>query len=260
MNLRPSIAGIVVLAATLANAQHVAASPVAYELSGGGVGWSTDLTANLNYGPAGGGGFSVDAWVGPLSLDVTNLRTDTTTVQTVYCTDIFDDYQPGGVYQLGLLSQTVSLTIANRVDALLSHVTPTDAIQGAALQAAIWKLENDPGNTNIASGIFSLSPDGITGNSANYQALIAQADIYLDNVISGSWRAQPGTVVREYIVAAGGGRNQTFSFLSPATANIPEPVSAVLLCGGLAALIGLRRRRVAASPEEHHAQQHKDRQ
>jgi hypothetical protein len=242
MNLRPFLAGMALLGAILADTQATA-SPVTYQLSGGGVSWSTDLTANINYRPAGGGGFSVDAWVGPLSLSVTNLRNNSTDTQTVYCTDIFDDYRSGGVYQLGLLSQTVSLTIANRIDALLSHVTPTDAIEGAAVQAAIWKLENDPGNDNIASGIFSISPDGITGGGAVYQKFIAQTDSYLDKISSGSWRVQPGTKVREYIAAVGGGPNQNFSYLSPAAANIPELASLALLGGGLAVLVGLRRRR-----------------
>lgn len=242
MNLRPSLAIMALLGAMLADTQAVAA-PVTYQLSGGGVGWSTDLTANINYSPAGGGGFSVDAWVGPLSLTVTNLGNNTTDNQTVYCTDIFDDYRSGGVYQLGLLSQTVSLTIADRIDALLSHVTPTDAVEGAAVQAAIWKLENDPGNDNIASGIFSISPDGITGGGAVYQAFIAQTDTYLDKVSSGAWRVQPGTKVRQYIAAPGGGPNQNFSYLSPDVASIPEPASLALLGGGLAVLIGLRLRR-----------------
>jgi hypothetical protein len=243
MNLRPSLAVLAALmGAILADSQAVA-SPVTYQLSGGGVSWSTDLTANINYSPAGGGGFSIDPWVGPLSLSVTNLRNNTTDNQTVYCTDIFDDYRSGGVYQLGLLSQTVSLTSADRIDALLSHVRPTDAIEGAAVQAAIWKLENDPGNDNIASGIFSISPDGITGNGAVYQAFIAQTDTYLDKVDSGLWRVQPGTKVRQYIAAPGSGPNQSFSYLSPAAANIPEPASLALLCGGLAVLVKLRLRR-----------------
>jgi hypothetical protein len=242
MNLRPLIAVIALCGAALAG-PHAIASPVTYLLAGGGVGWSTDLTATINYSPAGGGGFSVDAWVGPLSLSVTNLGSNTTDTQMVYCTDIFDDYRSGGIYLLGLLSQTVSLTIADRIDALLSHVTPTDAIEGAALQAAIWKVENDPGNYNIQTGVFSIAPDGITGDGTEYQAFILQADTYLDNIASGAWQFQQGTTVLQYTADPAGGPNQSFAFLEPAAHSTPEPASLALLGTGAAALIGLRRRR-----------------
>jgi hypothetical protein len=244
MNLRHLIAATALLAAATATTP-VVASPVTYQLSGGGVSWSTDLTANINYSPVGGGGFSEDVWVGPLSLTVTNLSNSTSIVQTVYCTDIFDDYESGGTYRLGLLSQTAGQTTANKVDALLSHVTPNGAIEGAALQAVIWKLENNPGNNSITSGIFSISPDGITGNGANYQAFIADANTYLRNVNSGVWRPEAGTTVLQYTVAPGGEPNQTFSFLSTdPPVNTPEPASLALLGSGMVALVGMRRRLV----------------
>jgi hypothetical protein len=242
MKLLPLLAPVALFASVLAG-PYAMAAPVAYQLAGGGVGWSTDLTANINYSPAGGGGFSEDAWVGPLSLNVTNLGNNTTDTQVVYCTDIFDDYRSGGIYQLGLLTQTVSLTTADRIDALLSHVTPTTAIEGAALQASIWKVENDPGNYNIQNGIFSITPDGITGNGAEYQAFITQADVYLANIESGAWQSQPGTTVLQYTADPAGGPNQSFAFLEPAMHSTPEPASLAVLGSGVVALIGLRRRR-----------------
>lgn len=241
MKLRPSIA-VLALCGAISASPHAIAAPIMYQLNGGGVGWSTDLTATINYSPTGGGGFSVDAWVGPLSLSVTNLGNNTTDTQMVYCTDIFDDYRAGGIYVLGLLNQTVSLTIADRIDALLSNVTPTDAIEGAALQAAIWKVENDPGDYNIQSGVFSIAPDGITGDGAEYQAFIAQANIYLDNIGSGAWQFQPGTTVLQYTADPDGAPSQSFSFLAPAAHNTPEPASLALLGTGVIALLGLRRR------------------
>jgi hypothetical protein len=241
MSLRHLIAATVLLGAAAATAPAVAA-PVTYQLSGGGVSWSTDLTANINYNPIGGGGFSEDVWVGPLSLTVTNLSNNTSTVQSVYCTDIFDDYISGGDYRLGSLSQTLGVATANKVDALLSHVTPANAIEGAAVQAVIWKLENNPGNDIITSGIFSINPDGITGNGANYQAFITDANTYLKDVNDGTWRPTAGTTVMQYTVAPGNGPDQTFAFLTDPPINAPEPASLALLGTGMVALFGTRRR------------------
>ena len=112
------------------------------------------------------------------------------------------------------------------------------------MQAAIWKLENDPGSDTITSGIFSISPDGITGGGATYQAFVIQTDTYLDNVNNGTWQIQPGSVVQQYTVAPGAGPNQTFAFLSSdPPAKIPEPAALAVLSTGLTALIGLSRRR-----------------
>lgn len=237
-----SAAALVALSLVARSAQ---ADPATYTLTDGPGFVSNDLIMSVNYNPAGGGGFSVDAYVGPLALNVTNNVTNLTTTMTVYCTDIFDDYNPGGVYSLGALSDTLASTVkVEQIGALLSHVTPgvtlgygSAAEAGAAMQASIWAIENEPGTSGytIDSGVFSVS-----GGDANDPIFQSDASSFLTNVASGTWTATPGDLVDQYEVVAGGAPNQRFSYLDPPAA-APEPGAIFLLGAGLLGLAGVRR-------------------
>jgi hypothetical protein len=107
------------------------------------------------------------------------------------------------------------------------------------LQAAIWKVDFDPGNYDIQHGIFSISPDGLTGDNATYQAFIALADSYLASVSNGTFHAKGGTIVKQYTgTSPSGAKDQSFVVV-----NAPEPASLALLASGFVALAGLRRHR-----------------
>jgi len=221
---------------------------------------SGDLIGSINYSGTPTVTYNNNVYIGPLNMDVTNETTLVTTTQTVYCTDIFDEFKAGGLYTLSATSLTSYLTSqlgnsanatikVQQINALLSNAAPTNQVTGAAIQAAIWEIENETGVTgySLANGLFTASVD-----AGNQTAFAADATSYLSNVsgtngTNGTWQPTGADSVWEYVVAQGQNSNQTFGFLATTGGGnnvpLPEPTTLTVLGLGLAGLVVARRRK-----------------
>jgi hypothetical protein len=173
-------------------------------------------------------------YVGPLNMTATDLATNISSQLTVYCTDIFDTYSSSSGYTLSSTSLTsrLGVTKTNQISALLSHASATDAAAGAAIQAAIWAIENEPGVTgyNVTQPLLTVSVDSSTTSFATDVATYL-ADISGTTGSNGIWQPIPGQAVDEFVIGPGFGRNQSFAFLDPTP--VPEPATLGLLGIGL---------------------------
>jgi hypothetical protein len=257
------------LAAAFVAGPAYATPPTLYQITDG-VGFTNgDLIGSINYignppnyPPV---TFNGNVYIGPLNMQVTNESTKVAIQQTVYCTDIFDDYISGGLYTVSPTNLTGQLTAElgsatdagikiKQINALLSHASPTNQPAGAAIQAAIWEIENEPGVTgySLATGKFTASVD-----SGNQPAFAADAATDLANVTgttgdNGIWQPTSGETLEEFVVAEGQGANQSFSFLALPSSSFdvpaPEPASLSVLGLGVLGLAAIRRRRPSKHP------------
>ena len=129
----------------------ISAGPVfatPYTLSDGTAGLTTgDIIGTVVYN--GVPHLAEGAYIGPLHMTVTDDATNMSVQQIVYCTDIFDVYKPGGIYDLSTtsLAARIGAIKTQQVNALLKNVVVTDNNSGAALQADIWEIIDEPGTT-----------------------------------------------------------------------------------------------------------------
>ena len=186
---------------------------------------------------------SEHVFVGPLEMTVTDTAIPSSIQQTLYCTDIFHDFVSGGLYNRSSssLSGRIGSPKTDQINALLSNAPQNDANAGAAVQAAIWEIENEPGTTgyNVSTGELTVAIDGSPAGFAS--------DVATDllNVTNGTWLPQAGVSVWEYVPI--NGANQSFGYLALSGGGgdipVPEPATLGILGLGMLGVAATRRKR-----------------
>jgi hypothetical protein len=207
----------------------------------------TDTTLGINAEPAGSGG---------ISISVTDSTKNTTSTMTVWCSDISNYLGTPASYTLDTLSSDIGQanynyldsTKVNQVNALLTAmssglINPVNATTSAALQAAIWEVIYQSGDSgyNVTTGNFFIGADG-----DNVATVEADANLYLSYVTSGTWLPNTNDTVEQFQPAPFGANDQTLIYLGVNSTGqqqgIPEPGSLGLLASGLVGFAALRRR------------------
>lgn len=243
--MRASRTAWIVLALFAALSTSAKAAPVTYSLSylpGGEVpslarGWENVTIHDTARD------FSEPGAAGPATLRVRNLQTGNTLPLELLCTDVFTYYVSPGTYTLGRLADTLHDTVkVGQIEALIQHglTRATDDASAAALQVAVWEIENEPGDSGygITGGQFYITGYG----GALDRRMLADAATDLNAVELGAWKPDPGWVVMQFEPVTGprGYPNQSFAYIAPTPA--PEPRTLVLLGVGAVVTAFARRR------------------
>ena len=211
----------------------------------------TDLTGWVSFN----GGAAEHVYVGPLNMTVTDTQPPGGSIQqTVYCTDIFDNFVAGGDYNLvpnGLA--TLGSVKLGQINALLAHTSPTGGVGGAAVQAAIWEIMNEPVvyNYSVQQPLFEATLD--SPNDPAFQSTVATDLLKVSGTngsgTDGTWQPDPTAEIDEYMPVTGQ-QNQSFGFITSSNggneAPLPEPGTLGLFGLGAVGLAAVRRRRRAS--------------
>lgn len=228
-----------------------------YKLSADPGGLTTgDLQGWVTYTPIPNNPPTLDehVFVGPLNMSVTDLAIPSTIQQTLWCTDIFDTFAPNGNYNLSNSGLNgLGAIKVGQINALLAYapISPQygadPAAGGAAIQAAIWEIENETANFgyDVTAPKLKVSVDTDAGNFGN------DVMLFLSNVsgtigTDGIWQPDNTQTVMEY-VPTNPANNQSFGFLQLSGGGksipTPEPASLLVLGGAFVGLAAVRRKK-----------------
>jgi hypothetical protein len=216
-------------------------------------------TMNQSYtaqiqGPASpftGGGLNV--YEGPITFNVTD-ATGTHNI-TAFCVDLFDDiglgpFSPGLKYQTDTLTTTrdtngqhlgtvISATKLTQINKLLTLASGLElnmvanAANLAAIQGAIWEIENPGYNVTSHNGLDAITDNYITQSAITDPAMAG----FLQTGVQ-------TTIISAY--DSNGNYHQAFAFAVPG--GVPEPATWAMMImgfGGVGAMLRKRRSAVA---------------
>jgi hypothetical protein len=220
-----ALAGVVALTA----APPAVAGPVySVSVASGGLFQSGDDSVTLHRPD----GVNESGLAGQMSIQIQDTVTGAVKVVQAFCTDIFDYLNLPATFTRGLLSDTVTnATKLSQINALMVNGKATSADASAALQMAIWEIENE------TSGTYDVSAGAFTASGPTNAVSLANQDI--QNVLNGVWKADPSITI--YQITSPG--NQSLSYAEA----IPEPATLAVFGTGLVLLIVLRRTRRSPS-------------
>ncbi|HEX4504173.1 MAG TPA: PEP-CTERM sorting domain-containing protein [Alphaproteobacteria bacterium] len=201
---------------------------------------------------------SVDGGGSNIITGTIGLQTNIGVLNT-YCVDLFDYIQTGNPsvntfnqnvltagshFQNGTATGTFTQAQVNTITALLINgsLQAQNVVNTAALQIAIWAAEYDP----VTSGSYNLtSADSFYfshTSDANSTAALNQAQVYLNDVTSGTWQTDANHYV-EFLTSTTGSV-QDLVYLATGTVATPEPSTVAVFALGLIGLWAARRRKL----------------